>query len=73
MIWYLNVMTATAQAAMPLAPQLRITLLNQTRLVACSACHSVRSVCDTAYDDTDDAESEGDDVEWDSDSDIEAM
>ena len=53
-IWYLNLMTATAQAAMPLAPQLRITLLNQTRYVGavpmgvCAGC----------------AESEGWDVEY---------
>ena len=43
MIWNLNLMTATAQAAMPLAPLLRNTLLNQTRWVqssvyVCSVC-----------------------------------
>ena len=42
-IWNLNLMTATAQAAMPVAPQLRTTLLNQTRLVGyTAACHRVR-------------------------------
>ena len=55
-IWNLNLMTATAQAAMPVAPQLRTTLLNQTRLVVYTACHRVR-VCTKCV------ESEGCDVE----------
>lgn len=48
-IWNLNLMTATAQAAMPVAPQLRTTLLNQTRWVAytatCYMIHAIACVC----------------------------